>query len=243
MNINMDNEWIFFKEKADEAGTPLTEQQLSQFMIFYECLIEKNKVMNLTAITELHDVIIKHFLDSLALSRVCSLSQEDRVLDMGTGAGFPGIPLKIMYPDTEFVLADSLNKRILFLEEVIRGCSLKKIEAVHSRAEDLARDKSYRDSFSVCVSRAVASLPVLSEYCLPFVKTGGCFISYKSGNIDMEIEQSEHALKTLRGKTERCEKFTLPDTDAERSLVVIRKTGATPAAYPRKAGMPSKQPL
>lgn len=241
--MNMNNEWEYFKEKAAEAGIPLTDQQLSQFQIFYELLTEKNKVMNLTAITELHDVIIKHFLDSLSLNRVCSLKKEDRVLDMGTGAGFPGIPLKIMYPETEFVLADSLNKRILFLEEVIRACSLNRITAVHSRAEDLARDKAYRDSFTVCVSRAVASLPVLSEYCLPFVKTGGCFISYKSGNIDMEIEQSGNALKTLRGKMERCEKFTLQDTDAERSLVVIRKTGATPAAYPRKAGLPSKQPL
>ncbi len=241
--MEMNKEWEYFREKAAEAGTPLTDRQLSQFQVFYEHLIEKNKVMNLTAITELHDVIIKHFLDSLALSRVISLKEDDKVLDMGTGAGFPGIPLKIMYPDTEFVLADSLNKRILFLEEVIQACSLDRIKAVHSRAEDLAKDKNYRDSFTVCVSRAVASLPVLSEYCLPFVKTGGCFISYKSGNIDMEIKQSAHALRTLRGQLESCVKFTLPDTDAERSLVVIRKTGATPAAYPRKAGMPSKQPL
>ena len=181
--------------------------------------------MNLTGITEYDEVVIKHFVDSLAVNCVYSFKKTDRVVDIGTGAGFPGIPLKIMYPDTDFTLLDSLNKRIKFLDEVIRQTSLKNIETLHGRAEDYAKNRDYREKFDVCVSRAVANLSTLSEYCIPYVKVGGCFIAYKAGQLD-EVH-----------------KLTLPDTDIDRTFVVIKKTAATSKKYPRKAGLPAKEPL
>ena len=199
--------------------------------------------MNLTGITEYNEVVIKHFVDSLAVNCVYSFKKTDRVVDIGTGAGFPGIPLKIMYPDTRFTLLDSLNKRIKFLDEVIRINSLDGIETLHGRAEDYARDKNYREVFDVCVSRAVANLSTLSEYCLPYVKVGGVFISYKAGLLDEELKASERAIKLLGGEINEVHKLTLPDTDIDRTFVVIKKTAATSKKYPRKAGLPSKEPL
>ncbi len=228
---------------AEEVGVQLNEQQIQLFRAFYEELIETNKVMNLTAITQPDEVILKHFADSLSLTRVHRLEETERVLDLGTGGGFPGIPLKIAYPGTEFVLADSLNKRIKFLNGFIEKNSLQKINGIHGRAEELARKGEYREQFDVVVSRAVANLSTLCEYCLPFVKVGGAFISYKSGDVEEELTAAKTAIRILGGKCEQVDTFRLPDSDIDRSLIVIRKIAKTPKTYPRKAGSPSKDPL
>lgn len=230
-----------FEKGLKDLQIELSDEQVQQFLTYYEKLVETNKVMNLTAITEFEEVVEKHFLDSLSLVKVCDLSKEIRILDLGSGAGFPGIPLKIAFPELEIVLADSLNKRINFLQDVIEELDLKKITAVHARAEELARNKEYRGGFDLCVSRAVANLSTLSEYCMPFVKIGGNFISYKSGEIDEEVLNAKHAIFLLGGKTKEVFKFDL--YEQKRSFVIIEKTKGTPKAYPRKAGTPSKQPL
>lgn len=230
-----------FKIELSKLGITLSELQLKQFLTFYDLLIEKNKVMNLTAITEFDEVLQKHFLDSVSLIRVENLSQSISVMDMGTGAGFPGIPLKIVFPNLNITLSDSLKKRVLFLQEVIDVLNLKDIQAVHGRAEDLARDHNYRESYDLCVSRAVANLSTLSEYCLPFVKIGGKFISYKSGSCEEEVEQAKTAVFLLGGKITNVDKFDL--CNSSRSFVVIDKESGTPKKYPRKAGTPSKNPL
>lgn len=230
-----------FIEEANKINITLTEGQLEQCRIYYEMLVEKNKVMNLTGITEWEEVLEKHFLDSISLIRVINLCQNISVLDMGTGAGFPGIPLKIAFPNLNLTLADSLNKRVLFLEEVIDALKLEGIEAVHGRAEDLARDNMYREQYDLVVSRAVANLSTLSEYCLPFVKIGGQFISYKSGEIEEEVAASKSAVFLLGGKIKDTVKFELGESG--RSFVIIDKTKGTPKTYPRKAGTPSKKPL
>lgn len=231
------------KSGLNKLEIDLSEQQIQQFLDYYEMLIEKNKVMNLTAITEFEDVVEKHFLDSLSLVQQVDLQQELQVLDLGTGAGFPGIPLKIAFPKLNIVLMDSLNKRINFLNEVIEALKLENIAAVHGRAEEMARKPEYREKFDLCVSRAVANLASLSEYCLPFVTQGGAFISYKSGEIEEEVTQSKKAVFLLGGKIESVKKFRLVETDAERSFVQIRKVKKTPKTYPRKAGTPSKNPI
>lgn len=232
-----------FEKGLEQLRIFLDKKQIQQFIEYYEILVEWNKVMNLTAITDYEEVIAKHFLDSLALVKVCDLSGKKKVIDIGTGAGFPGIPLKIAFPELEIVLLDSLNKRIKFLNEVIEKLGLKNIRTIHGRAEDFAKQKEYRESFDLCVSRAVANLSTLSEYCLPYVKTEGNFIPYKSGKIDEEISQGEKAIKILGGKISQIDKFQLADTDMERSFVVIKKEKNSPKKYPRKAGMPSKEPL
>lgn len=232
-----------FKRKASELGIELTEKQLQQFRQYYDMLIEKNKVMNLTAITEWEEVIDKHFIDSISLVKACDLSGEKYVLDLGCGAGFPGIPLKIAFPNLKIVLLDSLNKRILFLKDVIAELGLENIEALHGRAEDYARKPEYREQFDYCVSRAVANLTTLSEYCIPYVKQGGSFISYKSGKVKEEIKEVKTALFLLGGKMDDMISFELPETDMERNFVIIKKEKKTPKKYPRKAGLPGKEPL
>lgn len=232
-----------FKRKASELGIELSDKQLEQFRQYYEMLVEKNKVMNLTAITEWDEVIDKHFIDSISLIKACDLSGEKYVLDLGCGAGFPGIPLKIAFPNLKMVLLDSLNKRILFLKDVIETIGLENIEALHGRAEDYARKPEYREQFDYCVSRAVANLTTLSEYCIPYVKEGGSFISYKSGKVKEEVKEVKTALFLLGGKMDEMVTFELPETDMERIFVKIKKEKKTPKKYPRKAGLPGKEPL
>ena len=236
-----------FEKGLEQLSITLSGEQKQQFLTYYEYLVEKNKVMNLTAITEYEEVITKHFLDSLAVVKTSCFKPEKlagkRLIDIGTGAGFPGIPLKIAFPELEILLLDSLNKRINFLNEVTEMLGLTKINTVHGRAEDYAKQKGYRESFDFCVSRAVANLSTLSEYCIPFVKQSGCFISYKSGSVDQELIQAEKAVKILGGQREEVVRFSLADTDMDRSFVVIRKAKPTPKKYPRKAGLPSKEPL
>lgn len=237
MEYNLDQ----FKKGLSDLNINLTEKQIEQFLKYYEILVETNKVMNLTAITEFDEVIEKHFLDSLSLVRVFDLNRNVKILDLGTGAGFPGIPLKITFPEIDIVLADSLNKRVKFLNEVVETLQLKQVETVHGRAEELAKNKKYREQFDLCTSRAVANLSSLSEYCIPFVKEGGKFISYKSGEIEEEVDQAKRAIHVLGGKLDRVYKFDLHEQ--KRSFVIIEKVKKTPAVYPRKAGTPTKEPL
>ncbi|MDF2842632.1 MAG: rsmG [Herbinix sp.] len=231
-----------FQKGLEKWNIKLSQAQYDQFIDYYELLIEKNKVMNLTAITKWDEVVTKHFLDSLSIVNLINISKE-RIIDIGTGAGFPGIPLKIIYPDAEIVLLDSLKKRLLFLDDVIEKLNLKYIRTIHGRAEDFGRDKEYRESFDLCVSRAVARLSSLSEYCLPFVKKDGYFIPYKSGKIQDELDESKRAFKILGAEFEKNHAFMLPDTDMERNLLLIKKKNPTPSAYPRTAGKPSREPL
>lgn len=226
-----------------ELNIILTEHQKNQFMRYYEYLIEKNKVMNLTGITELNEVMVKHFIDSLACVKAVDMMQVKTVMDVGTGAGFPGIPLKIVFPHLQICLLDSLRKRVNFLEETFTLLGLENITAIHGRAEEYARNKAYRQQYDLCVSRAVSNLATLSEYCLPYVKIGGTFISYKSGKVQEETEQAAKAVKTLGGIVKETQYFTLPGTEIERSLVIIDKVKATPGKFPRKAGTPLKEPI
>lgn len=234
-----------FKHGLEELNITLTDEQIEQFLQYYEMLVEKNKVMNLTGITEYEEVIQKHFLDSLSLIRVIPdiASRKLTVIDLGTGAGFPGIPLKIAFPELEITLMDSLNKRILFLQEVIDALGLTKVSAVHGRAEEMAANAAHRQQYDLCVSRAVSNLAVLTEYCLPFVKKGGLFVSYKSADSDAEIQEGKKAISILGGKLTSVDKFQLPDSDLGRALVCIKKVKDTPKKYPRKAGTPAKLPL
>lgn len=232
-----------FDNELEKMNIRLTDDQKSQFDLYYELLIEWNRVMNLTGITDYDEVNLKHFTDSLTISRIIDMAQINTLIDVGTGAGFPGIPIKIAFPHIKVYLLDSLNKRIKFLNEVIKKLGLKNIYAFHGRAEDFAKDRQYREKFDVCVSRAVANLSTLSEYCIPFVKTGGYFVSYKGGDSDEEVIRSENAITLLGGKIENTDRFFLPDTDMGRTLIKIRKRKSTPNRYPRKAGIPSKEPL
>ena len=233
---------------CNKINIEISDDQINCFEKYYELLIEKNKVMNLTAITDKEDVIVKHFIDSIALipyllDKGININNKLKIIDIGTGAGFPGLPLKIMMPDVKFTLLDSLNKRVSFLNEVIDELKLKDIEALHGRAEDYASDNKYREKYDICVSRAVANLSTLSEYCIPFVKEDGYFISYKAGESEEEINNSKNAIKILGGKINKVEEFVLPGTDASRVFVFIRKLELTDKKYPRKAGVPAKKPL
>lgn len=232
-----------FRKDLASLSVSLTDKQIEQFIIYYELLVEKNKVMNLTAITEFDEVLKKHFIDSLSLIKAYDVTQDISVIDIGTGAGFPGIPLKIAFPNMKITLLDSLNKRIGFLQEVINTLGLEGIEALHGRAEDYAKPGKLREQFDLCVSRAVANLSTLSEYCLPYVKVGGKFISYKSEKISEEMKEAEHAISILGGKIENQVAFTLPDSDIYRNLFIITKCDKTPKQYPRKAGTASKNPI
>lgn len=232
-----------FTKDLQEFRITLTDVQIQQFLMYYELLTEWNKVMNLTAITEYDEVMKKHFVDSLSLVKACELSGSLSLLDVGTGAGFPGLPLKIAFPELRITLLDSLNKRIQFLQEVIDKLGLNGIEALHGRAEDFAKPGILREQFDICVSRAVANMTTLSEYCIPFVKVGGVFISYKSEKLDEESKGAEKAIELLGGKTENQIKMYLPGSNIFRNLFVIRKVAPTPDTFPRKAGLPAKEPI
>lgn len=232
-----------FEKYLSEWNLYLSERQKEQFIKYYELLKEWNGFMNLTAITDYDEVVVKHFTDSLSAVKVFDFEKCEGLIDIGTGAGFPGIPLKIMFPDTNAVLIDSLNKRVSFLQEVTQKLDLKGVELIHGRAEETARRKEYRESFDVCLSRAVANLSTLSELCLPFVKIGGSFISYKSEKVREEIIKADNAVGILGGGLIKEEKFMLPDTDIYRELIVIKKIVETPRKYPRKPGIPAKDPI
>lgn len=233
-----------FIKDARELEIILTDEQIEQFLLYYEMLSEWNGFMNLTAITEYNEVMKKHFIDSLSLCKAYQLSQNNLAcIDVGTGAGFPGLALKIAYPGLRITLLDSLKKRIQFLDAVIEKLSLKGVETIHGRAEDFAKPGMLRESFDLCVSRAVANLSTLSEYCLPFVKKGGYFISYKSEKIVEEMEAARNAIFVLGGEVRKQVEFMLPDSDIYRNLFVIEKVKETPKKYPRKAGLPGKEPI
>ena len=236
MNYKIEN-------NLQKIGMKLDDIKIRQFDEYYRMLVEWNKVMNLTGITEYEDVWEKHYIDSLSIVKIQNMDRFEKIIDVGTGAGFPGIPLKIAFPHLKVTLLDSLNKRIHFLNAVIDRLELKDIYTIHGRAEDYAKQETYREQYDLCVSRAVANLATLSEYCLPYVKIGGMFIPYKSGDIDDEIVDSEKAVNILGGKLLKVEKFELPGTDIGRSLVQIEKVKNTGNKYPRKAGMPSKEPI
>ena len=230
-------------KKVKELSIVLNDKQIQQFEQYYNILVEWNKVMNLTAITEYEEVVEKHFLDSLTIVNAINVEKIETLIDVGTGAGFPGIPLKIAFPHLKVTLLDSLNKRIKFLNEVIDLLELDDIKAIHGRAEDYAKQAEYREQYDICVSRAVANLATLSEYCLPYVKVDGLFVPYKSGEIDEELKSTGKAVSILGGKVEEVVKFQLPGTDIGRSFVKIHKIKETKKKYPRKAGMPTKEPL
>lgn len=222
-------------------GLDITDTQLEQFDKYYELLVEWNKKFNLTSITEYDEVLLKHFLDSVSIVKTDILCKPMSIIDIGTGAGFPGIPIKIMFPDTKVVLLDSLQKRVTFLNEVISSLSLDDITAIHGRAEDFGKDKLYREQFDICVSRAVANLSSLSEFCIPFVKKNGYFISYKSEKASEELQVANHAIDVLGGGNIETICFDIEGNN--RTLIKIEKIKNTPSQYPRKAGTPIKKPL
>lgn len=225
-----------------QFGLELNDHQLDQFLMYYDLLIEWNNVMNLTAITDMDDVIIKHFADSLLLAKYRNLHNELNVIDVGTGAGFPGIPLKIAFPELKVTLMDSLNKRLKFLNEVIDKLGLDNICTVHARAEDGGRDTRYREQYDIVVSRAVANLSTLSEWCIPFVKTGGYFIPYKSSALPEEMKEGKKAIRILGGQVENIFNTNIPGTDNQRSFVLVKKIEHTDKKYPRKPGA-AKKPI
>ncbi len=231
----------YMSAQFEKSGFLFSDLQKNQFYTFYEMLIEKNKVMNLTGITEFEEVVEKHFLDSLSLFQIQDLSKDLYILDIGTGAGFPGIPLKIAFPSLQITLIDSLQKRVRFLGEVITELGLSSITAVHGRAEECARNPLYREQFDLCVSRAVANLSTLEEYCLPFVKIGGKSIAYKAGNVDKEYEDAKRACFLLGAKLQEIYIFEIGES--KRSFIMADKIKKTPLLYPRKAGIPGKMPL
>ena len=228
------------KEFANEININLNDEKIEKFLKYKEMLKEWNEKINLTAIVEDNDIIIKHFIDSLTIEKY--VGEKIRLIDVGTGAGFPGIPLKIVKSNIELTLMDSLKKRLIFLNEVSKELKLENVQIIHGRAEDIGKDVKYRETYDIATARAVANINVLWEYCLPLVKVGGIFICMKGSNIE-ELEESEKALEKLGGKIEKVEEICLPGTEIERNIIIIRKVKNTPKEYPRKAGVPSKNPI
>ena len=221
----------------------LDDIQKKQFTDFYEFLVEKNKVMNLTGITDFQEVLVKHFLDSLSCVKALDMKKIKSMIDVGTGAGFPGVPLKIAFPHLEACLLDSLKKRVNFLEETFRLLDLEDIKAVHGRAEEYARNKDYRESFDLCVSRAVSNLATLAEYCLPYVKPGGRFLAMKSTGSGQELEEAGRAIRTLGGAVAAVEDYPVPGAGVTHRLIQIEKRAPTPKGFPRRWAKAQKAPL
>jgi 16S rRNA (guanine527-N7)-methyltransferase len=234
---------IYLSELALELGITLSEKQLLQFSKYKNLLLEWNSKMNLTAITDEKEIVVKHFIDCLALAKYSNLKPDSTVIDVGTGAGFPGIPIKILYPELKITLLDSLNKRINFLQVVVDELELENVELIHGRAEDFGQDVDYREKFEYCLSRAVASLNILTEYSLPFIEKNGYFVPMKSEKTEEEIKNAENALKVLGGEIKGINKFNIPGSSDKRTTILIKKVGDTPSKYPRKAGKPTKSPL
>lgn len=239
----MEKEEFFdkIKEKSTKIGLNLSVEQMNKFYNYMNLLIEWNEKINLTAIIEPEDIILKHFIDSLTI--VPYLNSNTTLVDVGTGAGFPGIPVSIVREDIKITLVDSLQKRLNFLEEVVSQLNIKNVKMIHARAEEFGRNKEYREKYDYATSRAVANLSTLSEYLVPLIKIEGKCICMKSSDIEEEKNQAENAIKKLGGKIEKIEKFNLPDSDIGRSIIIINKTSKTPEKYPRKPGIPSKEPL
>ena len=230
-----------FNNYLEKLNLTLTEEQIEKFYNYMNLLIEWNKKINLTAIVEPKDIILKHFIDSLTIEKY--IKKGENIIDVGTGAGFPGIPLKIAREDLKITLADSLNKRINFLNEVINKLNLKDIETIHTRAEELGKNKKYREKFDIATSRAVANMSTLSEYLIPFIKVKGGCICMKSSDIDTELENAKKAINILGCEIESKDKFNLPNSDLGRSVIILRKVKNTPSKFPRKAGTPAKEPI
>ena len=237
----MENFEKIFLELANKININLTEEQIDKFYKYMKLLLEWNEKINLTAITDENEIVLKHFVDSLTSLKY--IKENDNIIDVGTGAGFPGIPIAIMMPNTKITLLDSLNKRINFLNEVIKELNLKNVETIHSRSEDCGKDILYREKYDISIARAVANLSTLSEYLLPFVKIDGKMICMKGSEVEEELNNSKYAIKELGGEISLQDEFCLPDTDIKRNIIVIKKIKYTPKLYPRKAGLPSKEPL
>lgn len=232
----------YLKKCLDELNIEISDKQLNQFQTFYDLLLEKNKVMNLTAITEEKEVVLKHFVDSVLLLKYIEIGNSS-IIDVGTGAGFPGIPLAIMCPDSEFMLLDALNKRIRFLEEVVSVCKLENVNLIHARTEELGHDESFREEYDFCISRAVSNLSALLEYSSPFVKKKGKVITYKSEKVQQELDESSNAQKVLFCKLDDIISFKLPDGNTGRSFLIFKKEESTPEKYPRNAAKMKKKSL
>ena len=230
-----------FEKYLAKMNISLLKEQYGQFYAYMELLIEWNEKMNLTAITDPKEINLKHFVDSLTIAKY--VKEDKSIIDMGTGAGFPGIPIKIYRKDVKVVLADSLNKRIKFLDEVIDKLKLENVETIHCRAEELGKNKQYREKFDYATSRAVANLSTLSEYLMPFVKLNGKCIFMKTIEVEEELEKAKKAIKTLGGKIEKVDKFEIPESDLGRSIIIVKKEKITPSKFPRKPGTPAKEPL
>ena len=238
MNDDFKNKMI---ELSKKINVQLNDEQIKKYFEYMTLLLDWNEKINLTAITEMDDVILKHFIDSMTIFKY--IENVESIIDVGTGAGFPGIPIAIMKKDVKITLLDSLNKRINFLNEVCCELKINNVETIHGRAEEIGKNKEHREKYDIAVSRAVANMSTLSEYLIPLVKIGGKCICMKGSEIEQELEQAKFAIKELGGKIEKVEKFTLPDSDMERNIIIIRKIKETPNKYPRKAGMPSKDPI
>ena len=238
----MDKENLLVKGLS-ELGLTITEEQIEKFDKYYEMLIETNKVMNLTSITEYDEVIIKHFIDSLLVVNIFDISKSKKMIDVGTGAGFPGIPIKIMFPHLQITLLDSLNKRINFLQEVSKQVGIDNIEFIHGRAEDFGKLEEYREKYDIATARAVAGLPILMEFCVPFVKVGGYFVCLKGPNANLELEESKAAMDVLGVEFIEKINIELPESDLNHNILVFKKVKNTPDKYPRKAGKPAKSPI
>jgi 16S rRNA (guanine527-N7)-methyltransferase len=230
-------------DALDDLGIKYNEEMIRKFQNYMERILEWNEKVNLTSITDRQEFIKKHYIDSVALCAFPQMQEAKSIIDVGTGAGFPGIPLAILYPEKKFLLMDSLNKRIRIIEELSKEIGIDNVEFRHGRAEELAREQAYRDHFDLCVSRAVANLAVLSEYCLPFVKPGGWFAPYKTGSIDDELKEGLRAIGILGGKLEDNKPLSIKGFDLDHRILFIKKMNKTPAKYPRKAGTPAKEPL